>query len=156
MDRLQTSRVATDIAGGVVVGHDGSVHADRALAVAAEEAQLRKLPLHVVRAWTITTTPRPKDVPQGIVASEDQYHDAVAADMTAAVERVLDEDHGLAITLHVVHGAAAATLIAASKQATVLVVGSRGRGGFTGLLIGSTSTQVVEHAACPVVVIRGG
>lgn len=149
------SSTVTDITRGVVVGHDGSGSADRALAFGAEEAQLRGLSLHVVRAWSITTTPRPKDVPAGIVASEEQYHEAVAAEMSAAVQRVLGADHALDVSLHVVHGAAAATLIAASAHATLLVVSSRGRGGFKGLLLGSTSTQVVEHADCPVVVLRG-
>jgi nucleotide-binding universal stress UspA family protein len=146
-----------DITGGVVVGHDGSASADRALAFGVEEARLRGLPLHVVRAWSITSTPRPPGVPHGVVASEDEYEQAVLAELRAAVDRVLaGADQGpLEVELHAVHGAAAATLIAASSRAVLMVVASRGRGGFKGLLLGSTSTQVVEHADCPVVVLRG-
>jgi nucleotide-binding universal stress UspA family protein len=145
----------SEITGGVVVGHDGSASADRALAFGAEEARLRGLPLHVVRAWSITSTPRPAGVPHGVVASEEQYAAAVSDELAAAVERALGADHGLGVSLHAVHGAAAATLIKASAAADLVIVSSRGRGGFAGLLLGSTSTQVVEHADCPVVVLRG-
>ena len=144
-----------DVPGGVVVGHDGSSSADRALTFAAEEARLRGLPLHVVRAWSMTSTPRPKTVPHGGVASEEEYTAAITESLTAAVLRVLGADHRLDVRLHVVHGASAATLVAASKRADLLVVASRGRGGFSGLLVGSTSEQVVRHADCPVVVLRG-
>ena len=143
------------VVSGVLVGHDGSTSSDRALAFGAEEARLRGLPLHLVRAWSLTSTPRPKEVPHGVVASEEQYTSAVLAELAAAVERVLGADHGLGVELHAVRGAAAATLVALSAQADLLVVSSRGRGGFAGLLVGSTSQQVVEHADCPVVVLRG-
>jgi nucleotide-binding universal stress UspA family protein len=143
------------IDGGVVVGHDGSASADRALAFAAEEASLRGWPLHVVRAWSLTKTPRPADVPHGVVPSVDDYQAAVEAELGEAVDRVGISDDVVSVTLHVVHGAAAPTLIAASAGADLLVVSSRGRGGFAGLLMGSTSEQVVRHADCPVVVLRG-
>ena len=61
-----------EIAGGVVVGHDGSASSDRALVFGAEEARLRGLPLHVLRAWSLTATSRPKDVPYGVIATEDR------------------------------------------------------------------------------------
>lgn len=140
---------------GVVVGHDGSASSDRALAFAAEEARMRGLPLHVVRAWSMTSTPRPAGVPHGVVATEDQYTAAVGEELRRALERVLGVDTGLDAELHVVHGPASAALIGASAHADLLVVASRGRGGFAGLLLGSTSEQVVRHADCPVVVLRG-
>ena len=80
---------------------------------------------------------------------------AVRGEVAAAVDRMLGRDHGLDVHVHVVHAASAATLVAASAHADLLVVASRGRGGFSGLLVGSTSEQVVRHADCPVVVIRG-
>lgn len=144
-----------DVPGGVVVGHDGSGSSDRALLFAAEEARLRGLPLHVVRAWSITSTPRPKDVAHGLVATEDQYEASVTGELAAAVDRVLGSEHRLEVRMHVVHAGSVATLVAASAHADLLVVASRGRGGFSGLLVGSTSEQVVRHADCPVVVIRG-
>ncbi len=143
------------IDGGVLVGHDGSPSADRALAFGREEARLRGWPLHVLRAWSLTKTPRPADVPHGVVASVDDYQAAVEAELAEAVARDGDSDDGVEVVLHVVHGAAASTLISASAGADLLVVSSRGRGGFAGLLLGSTSEQVVRHADCPVVVLRG-
>ncbi len=141
------------ITSGVVVGHDGSDSADRALTFGAEEARLRGVELHLVRAWSITTVPRPAGVPHGVVASAEEYTASVQAELEATALRVLGPDHSARI--HVVHGAAAASLIAASKFADVMVVASRGLGGFVGLLVGSTSEQVVRHADCPVVVVRG-
>ncbi len=143
------------VGGGVVVGHDGSTSADRALAFGADEARLRGLPLHVVRAWSVTSTARPPGTPTGVVASEEEYAAAVTADLEDAVARVVSDPSGLDVRLHAVHGSPAAVLVGVSADAALLVVASRGRGGFTGLLIGSTSEQVVRHADCPVVVLRG-
>ncbi len=143
-----------DIASGVVVGHDGSLSSDRALVFGAEEARLRGLPLHVLRAWSLTTTPRPPGVPYGVVASEDEYSAAVEAELGSAVDRLLGTEHGLDVRMHAVHGAPAAVLVAASAHADLVVVASRGRGGFAGL-VGSTSEHLVRHADCPVVVLRG-
>lgn len=148
-----------DVGDGIVVGHDGSPSADRALAWAAQEARLRDLPLRVVRAWLITSAPHPRGVEAGVVPSQDEFAEAVREALAADVSRVLGAGAGGAagagVTLHPVHGPAAAVLVAASAHAELLVVASRGRGGFAGLLLGSTSEQVVRHADCPVVVLRG-
>lgn len=146
---------APAIGGGIIVGHDGSASADRALAFAAEEARLRGLPLRVVRAWSITTAPRPQGVEPGVVPSLEEFAESVRAQLAADVARVLGEPPGVEVSLHPLHGPAAAVLIAVSGQGELLVVASRGRGGFAGLLLGSTSEQVVRHADCPVVVLRG-
>ncbi|WP_104062018.1 universal stress protein [Arthrobacter sp. 4R501] len=72
-----------------------------------------------------------------------------------AARRALTEiAEGVDVTGDVVQGPTVTVLINASKDADLLVVGSRGHGGFTGLLLGSVSTQVLHHAACPVLVVR--
>lgn len=150
---------AAQIPSGIVVGHDGSASADRALVWAVGEARLRGCPVHVVRAWSITHAPRPADVPPGIVPPIDAYEEAVREELAADVRGALGADEGahegVPLELHPVYARADEALVAASGRAELLVVGSRGRGGVTGLLLGSTSEHVVRHADCAVVVLRG-
>jgi nucleotide-binding universal stress UspA family protein len=146
---------AEQIRSGIVVGHDGSASADRALVWAVDEARLRGCPVHVVRAWSITHAPRPADVPPGIVPPIDAYEEAVRAELAGDVRAAVGADPGVPVELHPVYARADEALVAASGRAELLVVGSRGRGGVTGLLLGSTSEHVVRHADCAVVVLRG-
>ncbi len=154
-DMTSPELAAQRIRGGIVVGHDGSASADRALVWAVEEARLRNCPVHVVRAWSITHAPRPADVPPGIVPPIDSYEEAVRAELADDVRSTVGADPGVAVELHPVYARADEALVAASGGAELLVVGSRGRGGVTGLLLGSTSEHVVRHADCAVVVLRG-
>jgi nucleotide-binding universal stress UspA family protein len=140
------------IESGVVVGHDGSASSDSALRAAADQARLRGLPLHVVRAWSIATAPRPADVPHGIVPSVAQFADEVRRHLAETVADIVGAD--AEPVLHAAHAPAATALLAAAEHADLLVVGSRGIGGFAGLLLGSTSEQLVRHAHCPVLVVR--
>ena len=143
--------------GGVVVGTDVSHGARAAMRFAVEEARRRGVPLHVVRAWSIHASPRPADVPFGIVPSLVEYEEAVRAELDVEVAEVLGSDMldgDVVVHRHVVHANAASALIAASEHADLMVVGSRGRGGFAGLLLGSVSEQVVRFAQCPVTVVR--
>jgi nucleotide-binding universal stress UspA family protein len=142
------------IDGGVVVGLDDSDCSRAALVAAAEEARLRGCPLHVVRAWQVATAPRPSSWSPGYVPSFPEYESAVEEWVDAQVRQSLGADSGLEVRAHAVHAGAASALVAASKKAHMVVVGSRGRGGFRGLLLGSTSEQVVRHAHCPVLVVR--
>ena len=137
----------------IVVGVDGSEPAERALAFALEEAKVRGAELEVVHAWQ----PAMGGYPYGTIEAFDPAELEAAAKMGLdAVMRGIDAT-GLAAppipTLAC--GSAASVLIDASKRAAMVVVGSRGRGGFAGLLLGSVSQQVVHHAACPVVVVPG-
>ena len=109
--------------------------------------------LHVVRAWSIRTAPRPSDCPPGAVPSVDQYQQSVRQDTERLVAQKLGEPKH-PIELHVVHSPPPQALLSASKGASVLVVGHRGRGGFAGLMLGSVAEQCVRHAACPVLVVR--
>jgi nucleotide-binding universal stress UspA family protein len=79
---------------------------------------------------------------------------AAAARHTQSVVLGRVAHDGVEVTTDVVQGSGAAVLVEASERADLVVVGSRGHGGFTGLLLGSVSTQVVHHAACSVMVVR--
>ncbi|MFC0037174.1 universal stress protein [Actinomadura rayongensis] len=131
---------------GVVVGYDGSAASETALRWAAREARLRGLPLTVCHAWEIFMAAGPMAFP--------------VADLEAAAREVLSGGAARARALHPdVHaelgrGPAAQILLRAAAGADLLVVGSRGHGGFAGLLLGAVPAQVAGHASCPVVVVR--
>jgi nucleotide-binding universal stress UspA family protein len=139
--------------GGVLVGDDGSACAAAAVRAAAEEAVLRGVRLHVVRAWSITTAVRPDDVPQGIVPSSVEFEAATLAAERRRVAELLDGS-AVDVEVHAVHAAPAKALIEAAASAELLVVGTRGRGGFKTLLLGSVAEQCLRHAPSNVLVVR--
>jgi len=122
----------------VVAGVDGSATSVAAAAHAAWQAHRRGLPLHVVAC-------------HGPGAAARAQAQALVDEM---VDRALATAPDLDVTGQVVAGRAAATLADLSADAALLVVGARGRGGFTGLLLGSVSTHLAAHSVCPVIVIR--
>lgn len=139
---------------GIVVGIDGSHHARQALEwavkhAAAEHAPLTVLTVHPVAggAWLGTPIIDTQDSEQAETARQS------AQDAVDTVIKELDVRPS-DVTVRAVSGMPAQALIEASRDADVIVVGSRGTGGFAGLLTGSVSSQVVNHAACPVVVVR--
>jgi nucleotide-binding universal stress UspA family protein len=141
-----------DIRDGIVVGHDGSRHADRALRWAADWAARAGCRLHVVRTWVLSNAPRPASWSTTYVPPLTDFEVAVREALEADVQG-LRLPTGVDVQSHVVHGTSARRLVEVSAHAELLVVSSRGRGGFTGLVLGSTSDQVVRHSRCPVVVI---
>jgi nucleotide-binding universal stress UspA family protein len=133
----------------VVVGFDGSDSARRALRWAIAEARARHAPLRLVHAWQPAVVGGDAFLP---VAAETDAMAAVADHMLEAA--VLAEDaEGVTIERHQACGAAAGVLLDEARDATLVVVGSRGRGGFTELLLGSVGHQVAHHSPVPVVVI---
>jgi nucleotide-binding universal stress UspA family protein len=147
------------VAGGVVVGHDGSARGDRALLWGLEDAARRGTALHAVRAWTLASAAHETGVPFGSVPSFEECERSVRSALAASVAAGLAATPaagGVTVHQHAVHGPAAAALIDASRTADVVVVGDRGHGGFAGLILGSVADQVLRHAACPVVVVHGG
>jgi nucleotide-binding universal stress UspA family protein len=146
---------AVTIDGGVLVGHDGSECAQGALRWAAGLAGRAGLVLHVVRAWGITSAPRPKTWEPGYVPPLTDFEQAVLHDLDNCVAAAR-LDPSVQVRTHVVHRPPAKGLMETAKGADLLVVGARGRGGFAGLVLGSTSDQLVHHAPCPVTVVREG
>ncbi|HEY6533745.1 MAG TPA: universal stress protein [Acidimicrobiales bacterium] len=138
--------------GKIVVGVDGSVGSRSALRWAHAEAVLRSCPLEVVLVWqfpVMTSLPAFGAVPP----PEDLSGDSEASLQATLQEEGVASTDAVPVTATVAEGAAAAALIEVAKDADLLVVGSRGRGGFTGLLLGSVSQQCTMHGRCPVVVV---
>ena len=140
----------------IVVGVDQSEGARAALRFALEEAKLRRATLRVVHAWQygyIGAT----GVEGAYPALGGDIKELRAGAETALAETLresIPEADTVEIERRVVEGRPAAVLVAESRDADLLVVGSRGHGGFTGLLLGSVSQQCAHHAACPVVIVR--
>ncbi|MEW6470874.1 MAG: universal stress protein [Actinomycetota bacterium] len=138
--------------GHIVVGVDGSPEAAAALRWALGEARLRHATLEAVHAWLF---PVVGDVPGAAVDSLARALERAADGLlNQVVDDVAGTDPGVKLERRVVEGAAAAVLIDAAAGADLLVVGSRGRGGFAGLLLGSVAQQCLHHAPCPVVLVR--
>jgi nucleotide-binding universal stress UspA family protein len=148
-------REVVQVEGGIVFGHDGSKCAQEALQWTGRVALRADLDLHVVRAWSMTTAPKPRSWSAGYVPPLVDWEKAVLDELTAHVAAA-GLDPKVRVTCHVVHKAPVQALMAAAEGANLLVVGARGRGGFAGLLLGSVSDQLVHHAPCPVTVVRTG
>jgi len=137
----------------IIVGIDGSPASKAALRWALEEAELRRLPLLAIYAYEsspVSTTS------QALHLIETDF-----AEYRAAGERILDEaleevaaNASVQPERIVMEGPPAAALIEAAGEDDLLVVGSRGHGGFAGLLLGSVSEQCARHARSPVVIVR--
>ncbi|BCL16494.1 universal stress protein [Micromonospora sagamiensis] len=131
----------------VVVGVDGSELSLVALGFAVERAAGRDAPLHVVRTWAPAQWRS-----QGFDPDEAQA--AERASLDESLGRWRESVPGLTVTTEVLAGNAASVLVEASRDAQLVVVGTRGRGGLRGALLGSVSQQVLQHAHCPVAVVR--
>jgi nucleotide-binding universal stress UspA family protein len=144
----------------VVVGTDGSPSAQRAVRWALGEARLRGAALHIVYAWMVPfvdALPEPWLIATPVGHTDDELHDRLAAGarelLEAAVAEAMAAEPGLDVIGELAEMRPAAALLGAARDADLLVVGSRGHGGFAGLLLGSVSSQCVHHAPCPVVVV---
>ncbi len=140
---------------GIVVGIDGSDSSKEALRWAAFQATALGCDLVAVWAWQSASAVAGPGA--GWVAFPSDWNpeqDALKA-LTATVDEVLGASRPVGITTLAVEGPVARALIEISKEARMLVLGSRGHGGFAGLLLGSVSTACAEHATCPVLVVHG-
>jgi nucleotide-binding universal stress UspA family protein len=142
-------------AGRIVVGADGSPLSDEALGFAFEEASLRAHGLTAVHAWQTPNFDVPgkgAPIPAYVLADEFQGEELQVLTDALAVWR--QKFPAVDVRQVVVQANPATALVAASAGAELLVVGSRGRGGFRSLLLGSVSHAVLHHAHCPVAVVR--
>jgi nucleotide-binding universal stress UspA family protein len=138
----------------IVVGIDGSEHSDRALAWAIEEAKLRSARLQVISVWHVPALVYggPGFAPQLDSAVDEAFKDVADESARAAARTAREAD--VDVEMDVEHGQTVGRLLEAAEGADMLVVGSRGHGGFTGLLLGSVSAQCAHHASCPLVIVR--
>ncbi len=138
----------------IVLGFDGSECAERALEWAIDEAKLRGARLRVVTTWHVPSLVygAPGFAPVVAAPLDEAARDWANGVANDAAERA--RDHGLEAESIAPEGQAADALIAASERGSLLVVGSRGHGGFVGLLLGSVGQQCAHHAACPLVIVR--
>ena len=134
----------------IVVGVDGSGVSMETLRFALEEARRWRTDLHVVHAfWEWEPIPGTREIELDRSARERE------AWLAALVREVVGVVTDVEIRQSTVDDDPAPALLAAAQGAELLIVGSRGLGGFAGLLLGSVSQQCVHHASCPVVVVRG-
>jgi nucleotide-binding universal stress UspA family protein len=147
--------------GKIVVGVDGSPGSLAALRFALAEARLHDAVVVALHVWSLPLTEMPGPFLLELAGPPGPSLDEVTAALTRDAEERLDqalqelasEAEGIEIERRVTQGAAAAVLVEASRDAELLVVGTRGRGGFKGLLLGSVSQQCVSHSSCPVVTV---
>lgn len=137
----------------IVAGVDGSEGSKEALRFALAEAALRGATVRAVHAWSQPVAfggpympPQPYDGPE--------LRDRARASLDAAVDEVAGEASPVEVERVVEQGSPADVLVRAAEGADLLVVGSRGHGGFAGLLLGSVSQQCAQHAPCAVVIVR--
>ena len=138
---------------GIIVGVDGSGHSQRALEWAMKEAAMRHTTLTV-----LTVHEAIRGYYSGIAVYPDDPARTVEAQKAAQAETdevlaKLDGSHPESVTVKAVHGFPVEELINAGQDADMIVLGSRGAGGFTRLLMGSTAGQVAQHARCPVLIV---
>jgi nucleotide-binding universal stress UspA family protein len=138
--------------GRIVVGVDGSYCSEEALRWALDQARLTGQPVEAVISWSIPVTYGGMGG-AGAIAAFDWDGDATGT-LKDSVAKAVGSPGADRVSQRVVAGHPAQVLLDAAADASLLVVGSRGRGGFKGMLLGSVSQEVIARAACPVVVVR--
>jgi nucleotide-binding universal stress UspA family protein len=145
--------------GPIVVGVDGSDESKAALSWAAEEARVRGAKLRVVHAWSIPPMAMPSMSlePAAFPSTDDidAFKESAQRSLDEQTAAVVGDDSKLEVEKVLVQEFPAQALVQESESADLLVVGSRGHGGFTGVLLGSVSQHCAHHARCPVVIVRG-
>src|SRR5271165_5359475 len=139
----------------VVVGVDGSAESVGALRWAAEYAAATGATIKAVLSWHYPAAAGP--APVGV--APHSVSDELRANLQVALDKAVTDVYGTTspenVQSEIGYGHPSQVLVEESKSADLLVVGSRGHGSFTGMLVGSVSIHCVTNAACPVVVVRG-
>jgi nucleotide-binding universal stress UspA family protein len=138
----------------VVVGVDGSATSLSAVDLAAREATLRRRPLQVVHGFIwpefhVALGPSPAGPAEGGLRHQAEHI------VDEAVERARSAAPNTTVTGHIITGAPAPVLLRHAHTAALLVIGDRGLGGFTGLMVGSVAVELAAHADCPILIARG-
>ena len=136
--------------GRIVVGVDGSPSSEEALRWAIGQARLTGQPVDAVTSWSIPVSFG--EAAGALMGIDWKGEDTRTLENT--VVKAVDPPDADRVSQRAVMGHPAQVLLDAAADASLLVVGSRGLGGFTGMLLGSVSQNVVARAACPVVVVR--
>jgi nucleotide-binding universal stress UspA family protein len=138
----------------VVVGFDGSQGSEAALRVALREAQLRQARLLVVGAWHMPTYYYGSAAAPSVRAAlAEDVRRELTTRMEEAAAGLREDARDVEIETRLAEGGAASVLTKQAADADLLVVGSRGLGGFRELLLGSLSHECVQHASCPVLIV---
>ena len=141
---------------GVVIGVDGSMTSSRAVAWAFQEASLWNTGVTAVHVWGMAGVGGSEPTMYGLLepAQLERAEQEHAAMLSESLAGWREEWPNVAVHEALVRGHPGQALVEASARARLLVVGTRGHGGFPGLLFGSVSSAVVHHAHCPVMVVR--
>ncbi len=148
---MESKDIPATLRGALVACVDDSDCAREALGFAADLARGLGKPLHVVSTWNLVSgdgPPQDHDATPSLEAWQRHAEQRLATTVEAVT--------GVEVHHYALHGNTISTLLRVSELAAQMVMGSRGRGGFQGLLLGSTSEQLVRHASCPVTVVRTG
>jgi nucleotide-binding universal stress UspA family protein len=141
-------------AGPIVAGTDGSEESLRAVDWAAREAELRGLPLRIVSAAALLPRMMEHQTASGVPTVADTLVSERDRALAAAAQRAAAIAPDILVDADGLTGSPARAIAEAGSGASMLVVGSRGMGAFTAMILGSVSLYAAAHAACPVVVVR--
>jgi nucleotide-binding universal stress UspA family protein len=136
----------------ILLAADGSPASHNAVGFAFEEAAMREVPLVALHVWTHPATPAPGDMQPPVYDTAIVQGDETEV-LAEAVAGWREQFPDVVLRRRVVHGHVRRTIIEATREAQMVVLGARGFGGFTGLLLGSVSQAVLHHAACPTAIV---
>jgi nucleotide-binding universal stress UspA family protein len=148
------------MAGTIVVGADGSPASEAALRWAVAEGRIRDARVVAVHAWAYIPPasigePGMIAMPAGDLPGQlESERDSAESELETAIASAFAGEEPRAVERRLVEGDAAETLVSEAEGADLVVVGSRGRTGLKSALLGSVSRHVVDHARCPVVVVK--